>query len=81
MLVGLKLVITNGYCYENKKKEIVVSDGKFDKVTTEIELNYIKELNSEKIEVRRKILDGLASLEPAGSGKEGLATPGCAGAV
>jgi len=48
VLVGLKLTITNGYCYENKKKETVVSDGKFGKIATEIDLSYIKNLSSEK---------------------------------
>lgn len=47
IMIGLKLIITNGYCYENKKKEIVVSDGKFGKINTEIDVNYIKQLNQE----------------------------------
>jgi len=47
IMVGLKLVITNGYCYENKKKEIVVSDGKFGEINTEIETNLIMQLNHE----------------------------------
>ncbi|MCE7742567.1 MAG: hypothetical protein GOP50_08920 [Candidatus Heimdallarchaeota archaeon] len=47
IMVGLKLVITNGYCYENKRKEIVVSDGKFGKINTEIETNFIMRLNHE----------------------------------
>ena len=45
IIVGLKLIITNGYCYENKKKEIVVSDGKFGKISTEIEKKHIQLLN------------------------------------
>ncbi len=45
IIVGLKLVITNGYCYENKKKEIVVSDGKFGEISTEIEKKHIQLLN------------------------------------
>ncbi len=45
IMVGLKLTITNGYCYENKKGEIVVSDGKFGNISTEIDLNFIKRLD------------------------------------
>ena len=57
MIVGLKLVITNGYCYENKKKELIVSDGKFGKIDTEIEIKYVQQVNEETTRLACRIID------------------------
>ncbi len=56
IMVGLKLVITNGYCYENKKKEIVVSDGKFGKINIEIDTDFAKKLKLENKTLIGKIV-------------------------
>ena len=50
IVVGMKLIIENGYCYKNKKGEIVVSDGKFGTMKTEIEMNYVLQLD-DKIKI------------------------------
>ena len=39
VLVGLRLTINNGYCFKNKQGELVVSDGKFGNIKTEINMD------------------------------------------
>lgn len=51
IIVGLDLIIKNGFCIKNKKGEIVVTEGKFGIANTvfKIDRYYIEKQNDEKI--------------------------------
>jgi len=55
VIVGLDLVIDNGFCIKNKKEELVVTDGKFGKVSLKFNLSRYFKKDREKI----KLLTGI----------------------
>ena len=55
LAIGFKLIINNGYCFENKKGETVVSDGKFGNIKTMIDKSFY-----EKVEGEVKVVTGVA---------------------
>ncbi len=55
ILVGLKLTINNGYCFESKQGELVVSDGKFGNIKTEIDMNLLQSYTKQNIIITGKI--------------------------
>ena len=57
ILVGLKLAINNGYCFENKQGELVVSDGKFGNIKTEIDMNQFYSYTEESIIITGKNIE------------------------
>ena len=57
ILIGLKLTIKNGYCFENKQRELVLSDGKFGKIRTEIDMDQFYHNSEKGIITTGKILE------------------------
>ncbi len=55
VLVGLKLTINNGYCFKNKQDELVVSDGKFGDIKTEIDMDQFYSFTEKDIIITGKI--------------------------
>ena len=56
VLVGLRLTINNGYCFKNKQGELVVSDGKFGNIKTEIIMDQFYSFTEEDIIITGRIV-------------------------
>jgi hypothetical protein len=57
VLVGLRLIINKGYCFENKQSEHVISDGKFGNIKTEIDMNQFYSFTEKGIIITGKMIE------------------------
>jgi len=57
VLVGLRLTINKGYCFENKQGEHVISDGKFGNIKTEIDMNQFYSFTEKGIIITGKMIE------------------------
>ncbi len=58
IIVGLDLIIENGFCIRNKKEEIVITDGKFGKANIKLKLKRYYNVN----EKQKRTLTGIVKL-------------------
>ena len=58
IIVGLDLIIENGFCIRNKKEEIVITDGKFGKANIKLKLRRYYNVG----EKQKKTLTGIVKL-------------------
>lgn len=57
VLIGLRLTINKGYCFENKQGERVISDGKFGNIKTEIDMNQFYSFTEKSIIITGKMIE------------------------
>ena len=58
IIIGLDLIIKNGFCIRNKKEEIVITDGKFGKANIKLKLDRYYNVNKEQ----KRTITGMVKL-------------------
>jgi hypothetical protein len=58
IIVGLDLIIENGFCRTNKKEEIVITDGKFGRASIKLKLERYYDVNKKQ----KKTITGIVKL-------------------
>lgn len=58
IIIGLDLIIENGFCRRNKKEEIVITDGKFGKANIKLKLERYYKVNEDQ----KKTITGIVKI-------------------